>query len=454
MSAPQPDPTQMMASRRFLVLLVLAAVVGVVAALAAWCFLELTHQIQVGVFDKLPEQLGYDTAPVWWPLPVAAIAGLIIAFAITRLPGRGGHVPAHGLSTGATMPADVPGVVLAGLATIGLGLVLGPEAPLIAIGGGLGLLAVRLVRKDAPAQLGTLVAACGTFSALSLVFDSPLIAAVILIEATGLGGAQQRLLLVPGLLAAGIGSLVSIGMGAFTGLSNSDYALGALPLPTFDRPDAVDFLWTLPLGVAVALGAFAIFRLATATEPVVTLRPFVALPAAGLLVAGLAIAFSELTDKGADEVLFSGQEDLPGLIAGAGAWSLGALAAVVAFKGLAWAISLASFRGGPTFPAMFLGAAGGLMASHLPGYAITPAVAVGIGAAVAAVLRLPLSAVVLALLLTAKSGAGSAPLVIVGVVAAYLTTLALSAKTTAASADDTPPKGPVATPDQKRSTPA
>jgi hypothetical protein len=33
MSAPQPDPTQMMASRRFLVLLVLAAVVGVVAAL-------------------------------------------------------------------------------------------------------------------------------------------------------------------------------------------------------------------------------------------------------------------------------------------------------------------------------------------------------------------------------------------------------------------------------------
>jgi hypothetical protein len=43
------------------------------------------------------------------------------------------------------------------------------------------------------------------------------------------------------------------------------------------------------------------------------------------------------------------------------------------------------------------------------------------------VLRLPLSAVVLALLLTAKAGAGAGPLVIVGVVAAYLTTLALSA---------------------------
>jgi hypothetical protein len=49
-NAPEPDPAQMMASRRFVVLLVLAAVVGVVAALAAWGFLELVHQVQVGVF--------------------------------------------------------------------------------------------------------------------------------------------------------------------------------------------------------------------------------------------------------------------------------------------------------------------------------------------------------------------------------------------------------------------
>jgi hypothetical protein len=68
------------------------------------------------------------------------------------------------------------------------------------------------------------------------------------------------------------------------------------------------------------------------------------------------------------------------------------------------------------------------MASHLPGFELTPAVAIGLGAGVASVLRLPLSAVVLALLLTAKSGAGAAPLVIVGVVAAYLTTLALSTR--------------------------
>jgi hypothetical protein len=47
------------------------------------------------------------------------------------------------------------------------------------------------------------------------------------------------------------------------------------------------------------------------------------------------------------------------------------------------------------------------------------------GAAVAAVLRLPLAGIVLAVLLTFSTGAGSGPLIIVGVVVAYLITLAL-----------------------------
>jgi H+/Cl- antiporter ClcA len=74
------------------------------------------------------------------------------------------------------------------------------------------------------------------------------------------------------------------------------------------------------------------------------------------------------------------------------------------------------------FPSLFLGAAAGVMAAQLPGFSITPAVAVGMGAAVVSVLKLPLSAVVLAVLLTANAGAGAGPLIIVGVVVAYLTT--------------------------------
>ena len=99
---------------------------------------------------------------------------------------------------------------------------------------------------------------------------------------------------------------------------------------------------------------------------------------------------------------------------------MSALVLLLAFKGLAWSVSLAGFRGGPTFPGLLLGVAAGLLATHLPGFATTPAVAVGMGAAMAAVLQLPLAAVVLATLLTAHAGAGVEPLIILGVVVAYL----------------------------------
>ena len=288
--------------------LVLAAVVGVIASLAAWCFLELIFYMQQWVFTDIPKDLGFDQGPpLWWYLPVLAFAGLVTAFAIARLPGSGGHVPAEGLNASPTQPIDLPGVLLAALASIGLGLVVGPEAPLIALGGGLGFLTVRSIRRDAPPQLGTLLASSGTFAAMSFLFGSPIIAAVILIEAAGLGGSRMPLVLIPGLLAAGIGSLVSIGMGSLTGLSTSDISLSPLNLPAFARPDLVDFLWTIPFAAVIAVVTFLIFRLAREAQRIATPRPFVFLPAAGLLVAGLAIAFTKSTDHGVNQVLFSGQ---------------------------------------------------------------------------------------------------------------------------------------------------
>ena len=413
-------------SRSYAVLLVFAAFVGLAVSFAAWGFLELVHQIQVGVFTDLPKDLGYHGGtPLWYYLPVLAIAGLVTAFAIVRLPGNGGHIPAEGLKTGKTEPSWVPGVVLAGLASVGLGVVLGPEAPLIALGGGLGVFAIKRARSDAPEQAQAVFAATGSFAALSMIFDSPLIAAVILIEAAGLGGPTLPLILLPGLLGAATGSLISIGMGSWTGLDTSAYSLGALSLPQFARPDLADFGWTVALALAVAAGLFVVVRSARALVPFMSRRRFLVLPATGLVVAGLGILFHVTSGKGVSYALFSGQDSLNPLVSDAGAWSVGALALLLAFKGVAWSISLAGFRGGPIFPSLFLGAAAGVMASHLPGFPLTPAVAVGMSAGVACVLRLPLAAVVLGALLTSKSGAGAAPLIVVGVVVAYVATLAL-----------------------------
>ncbi len=430
---PDPELTaeqvdDLVESKSFAALLVVAAVVGLVVSLGSWAFLELTAQLQTWVFVDAPNALGFEAGePAWWPIPVLLVAGLIASSAIARLPGNGGHVAAHGLAAGGPPDVrDLPGILLAAVATIGLGVVLGPEAPLLALGAGLALLTLRLSKREQPPQVPVLMAAVGSFAAMTSLFGNPVIAAVVIIEAAAIGGARQRLVLLPGLLGAGVGTLVTLGLGSFTGLSTSAYAITALVLPSFPRPDLADFGWTIALAAVVGAGARLLMHGGLRTERLAVRRPFLVPPVVGVLVAVLAIGFDQVTGKGANQVLFDGQAQLPGLVSSADTWSLGALALLLVCKGLAYGMSLGSFRGGPTFPALFLGAAVGLMASHLPGFSLTPAVAVAIGAATVAVLMLPWTAIVLASFLTASSGTGVIPLVAVGVAVAYITAVGVS----------------------------
>jgi hypothetical protein len=248
------------------------------------------------------------------------------------------------------------------------------------------------------------------------------------------------LVLLPGLMSAGIGSVVFIGMGHWTGLSSSAYSLSPFTLPAFSTLTAADFGWAIALAFAAALATFSITDIARRSAGIVARQPWLLLPAAALAVGGLAIAFAQITHQPADVVLFSGQDAFSSLIKQGPALALSTLAFLLLFKGLAWSISLGSFRGGPTFPALFIGAAGGLLAAHLPGFSETPAVAVLMAATAVSILRLPLSATVIVLLLTSKAGLATAPLIIVAVVVAYITIQTLSA-TRAAAAPATPGAG-------------
>jgi chloride channel protein, CIC family len=424
--ADQIDPSALMRSRQYRRLLVGAAVIGLVVSVVSWAFLEFTHLLQEWVYTDLPEALGFHQAPWWWPLPVLLVAGLIIAFAVVRLPGHGGHEPSNGLTTGTlTTPAELPGVISAAFATIGLGLVLGPEAPLMAIAGGVAVFLIRLSRRQVPDQATQVLGAAASFAALSTVFGSPIIGAVIVLEAAGLAGTTLTVVLLPGLIAAGIGSLAFVGLGSLSGLSTEAYAMPPLHLPTYPTPTLVDFLWTIPLAVSAAIVVFAVFHLAKMTKRIVAACPFVLVPTAALLVGGLAILFAQVSGKSAAVILFSGEQAMADVLEQSGTVSLGLLVLLLGCKAVAWAISMGAARGGPTFPAIFLGLVGGLLASHIPSVAQAPAIAVLVGAAVVSVLKLPLASIVLAVL-TSQGGAGVVPLIIVGVVIAHIATLVLT----------------------------
>jgi H+/Cl- antiporter ClcA len=421
-----PDPMAILKSKGFLVLLALGAVIGVPVATVAYFFLEGVSRVQTEIFIDLPTTLGFHSVPTWWPLPWLALSGVLVALAIRYLPGTGGHEPSLGFQAGGApvQPMELFGIVAAAFATLSLGVVLGPEAPLIAIGSGLGVLAVHLVKRDAPPMTALVIGAAGSFAAIATLLGSPLVGGFLLMEMIGLGGPTMEVVLVPGLLAAGVGSLIFVGLNHLTGFGT--FSLTISSIPHVGSPTGVEFLWAIVIGLAAAVVATGIFRAAQLILPFTQRRRLLLTPVMGLAVGGLAIAFASGTGRSSSEVLFSGQSALPELVQKSATWTVGALVLLVVCKGLAYAISLSSFRGGPIFPSMFIGAAGGIALSHVGGLPMIAGAAMGVGAMTAAALKMPLTAVLLPSLLFVSDAVTLMPLVIVAVVVSFVVSVRIN----------------------------
>ncbi|MGZ3102069.1 chloride channel protein [Streptomyces sp. H62] len=421
----------------YLRLLLLCVLLGVPIALACFFFVGFQHQLQHWVWTSLPEAAGYDAPPWWWPLPALLLAGLILAPIVTRMPGGGGHLPVNGLGGAPVGPRALPGAVLAALATLPLGVVLGPEAPLMAVGSGLALLAVRRAGAAGDPKASAIIATAGSTAAISTILGGPVAAAVLLIEGAGLAGTQLVALLLPCLLASAAGALVFTGFGQWTGLDIG--ALSLQDLPPAAGPDAGDFLWGIPtaalIAVLVTLGRELGHRTVSWTRRHTAARTVLCAVAVGGCLCGYAL----VTGRSPAEAALSGQATLGVLAADPHAWSVGALVALVACKGLAWGIALGSLRGGPIFPAVLLGAATAVACSGLPGFGAAPALALGISAAAAAVTGLPLASAVLAVLLMGRGAHDQTPLIVIASVVAFV--VAQLVRRTEPAAAESPGRG-------------
>ena len=403
--------------------LVLAALLGVPVAFAAVLFQTAIHDLIHFVWEYLPGEAGWDEPAWWYVILVPALAGLLVAAAV-RLPGHGGHSPLEGIAMGDVRPVDLVSILPAALATLGLGLVLGPEAPLIAIGLAMGALAVQLVGMSG--TTGHLLVLAGAFAAIAALFGGPLIAALLLFEMLAMSGAiPARMMgaaLLPGFVAAGSGGLIFTGVAGWSGLHQQNLALPGIP--DYETVRIVDLAWCALVAAAVAAIVVAARRAGFGVARRAAVRPVPALVVSGLLVGVLAVLFRALADRPVDLVLFSGQSEMPALVAEG---SAGVLLLLVVAKSLAYALSLGSgFRGGPVFPAIAIGTALAVAAADvLPGLAVAPAVATGVAAGVAAVLRAPFSAALLSSVLVGSAAADVAPLSVLGAAVGVLTVLVL-----------------------------
>ena len=405
-------------NRGYVGVLGLSAAIGIPVSLVAFGFLALLHAVEHGVWESLPESLGYAEEPWWWTLPWLAVGGVLVGVAIRWMPGHGGHVPIDGLGIEPVPARMVPGILLAALAGLPLGAVLGPEAPLLALGSACALLFVRpLASLDDPGARA-LITVAGASAALAAIFGNPLIGAVFVLEAAGLAGPKLARVVLPSLLSSGVGFLVFTGMGAWTGLEISSLSLPPLDGPV--RPDIGDVLWTVPVAVVIAFAVRQVHHLGRWTRDRAVRRPFEYAVGAALVVGLCAGVYSLLTGRSPEEVALSGQGMLEPLASDPAAWPLWVLVALIVFKAIGYGVSLGALRGGAIFPAILLGAAAGVLVSGLPGYGAIPAMAAGMAAATASVLPFPVASAVLVVLLLGPSATAMAPVVLIAVVVAFV----------------------------------
>jgi H+/Cl- antiporter ClcA len=149
-------------------LILLGALIGIPAALVAAGFLALVHVLGRWLWEDLPDAMGHAAPPWYLVIGLPMVGALIVLGARTLLPGDGGHDPLEGISAKPTPPSHGPGVALAAIGSLAFGAVLGPEAPLIALGSVVGLVLTSWVRLGTreTAVMGT----AGSFSAISALF--------------------------------------------------------------------------------------------------------------------------------------------------------------------------------------------------------------------------------------------------------------------------------------------
>jgi H+/Cl- antiporter ClcA len=405
--------------RAYLRLILLGALIGIPAALVAALFLALVHDLEHWLWTDLPDHLGYSSPPWYLVVFLPVVGACVVLAARTLLPGDGGHEPLRGLGTAPTPPSHGPGVALAALGTLGFGAVLGPEAPLIALGSVVGLGVTHFARLGQ--RESALIGTAGSFAAISSLFGGPIVGGVIMVEAAGTGGLGAMLIpsLLPGFVAAAIGYVIFVGFGHWGGLNAP--GLVEPGLPPYHGTHVYDLVVAVAVGITTALLIAAVRRFGWVIAGVPRLGRGPLLLAGGLAV-GVLAEVADLLGANSQDVLFSGQASIPALVQD----STKIVLILLLAKAAAYALSLGcGFRGGPVFPAVFLGTGLATLAVDWFGVSPTLAVAVGTAAGMAAMTRLVLASMLFAALLVGLQGLDAVPAAVLAATAAWLTITAL-----------------------------
>lgn len=395
-------------------LCVVGLLVGLVAGAGASGFVAAQHYLSQLLWQEVPALLGVPSAP-WWLVVVLPLIGAVLVYAAMQLPGEGGHSPLEGFGLNIG-PKELASVLLAALAGLSFGAVLGPEAPLLAIGTAAGAAVLRSAKH--PARQVMMIV--GAMAAAGAIFGNPLITAILLLELAAAAGTQlaSPKVLLPSLSGLAGSYLLQVGVGPWTGLAESQ--LSPFQLAEYSEVRLVDLVWGVPLAVVVAVIVVAALQIANWWQGVAVHAKLSKLLISAAVVGGSAVAVMQITGEPAELIVMSGQSALGDYL---GLTSIATALVVLAGKFIGYVACLGGgFRGGMIFPAIALAAiiASTAVIALGANEGIAGLAAAAIAAAVAASLRLPFTAVLLATLLTISAGPAVTVMAILGSVIGML----------------------------------
>ena len=362
MTESEPRPSV----RNLLIMSVPALLIGIGSAVVLRLLDLVSEELQHFLWNTAPAWFGASEETPWWIFLVLTLTGAAVGAIVWLVPGHAGPDSAT-TELGGTPPPllSVPTILAVTILSLAGGVSLGPENPTIAVNTALAVAVFgRFSTKVKPALL-VMLAVSGTLGAL---FGTPVAAALVF---TGMVGSMA----IPGSLWDKLFlPLASAGAGAVTMLLLGGEAISFTLAPIGDYQAIYLLTGFLVAAVSAVLGVAAAFAFPYVHRAFHALRnPLIFTTLGGMVLGVLGIIGGPIT-------LFKGLQQTADLLEHPDDYSSQQLALFTLVKIVALLIAAsAGFRGGRIFPAVFVGAAFGLLAFDLiPNMPMSLAVACGV----------------------------------------------------------------------------
>lgn len=360
--------------------IVLAIPVALLTVLFLWLYEE-----GIRIYESLSESLGIS--PELFTILVAVLGGLLVGLGLRYLGGHHGGSLQSEMAKGRVPYRGLAGSMIVALVGLVSGASIGPEGPLGHMGAGIGSWLAE--KRGYPPDKSRIVALSGISAAFGGFLGTPISAAFMSLEFTGLLTTPIYANMVAALVASLIGAWIIFGL---TGSPPS----GAAGFPQGGLLHFSSLFYAVFFGL-VGLGWAFVFKLVfgAAKRLAAPLDRFpVFKPVVGGLAFGLVGAWLPLT-------LFSGEHELGQVLTNGAQIGVFMLILLALVKLVTLSICLATgFPGGFVFPLFFSAGALGYAIHLLLPFISLPVCIVGMLAGIGGgVMRMPFAAILLLLVL-------------------------------------------------------